>query len=133
MPTLSAVPDLTGRFGPYGGTYVPETLVAAAPLVLVGAAALVLVGGYAAAVLAMVGAWSTLALAVAAREASGERRRQLSRAARRVQRWAPVALFATGCLLSLGATDPHSAAAPQLAVLAALVALWVTAAGRKGR
>ncbi|MGL4551817.1 MAG: tryptophan synthase subunit beta [Gemmataceae bacterium] len=27
--TLSAVPDAAGRFGPYGGRYVPETLIAA--------------------------------------------------------------------------------------------------------
>jgi len=29
MTVLSAVPDRTGRFGPYGGRYVPETLIAA--------------------------------------------------------------------------------------------------------
>jgi tryptophan synthase beta chain len=29
MTVLSAVPDRAGRFGPYGGRYVPETLVAA--------------------------------------------------------------------------------------------------------
>jgi tryptophan synthase beta chain len=29
MPTLSAFPDASGRFGPYGGRYVPETLIAA--------------------------------------------------------------------------------------------------------
>src|SRR3954469_24788667 len=29
MPTLSAFPDAAGRFGPYGGRYVPETLIAA--------------------------------------------------------------------------------------------------------
>src|SRR5204862_8052374 len=29
LPSLSAVPDLLGHFGPYGGTFVPETLVAA--------------------------------------------------------------------------------------------------------
>jgi tryptophan synthase beta chain len=28
-PSLAAVPDALGHFGPYGGTYVPETLVAA--------------------------------------------------------------------------------------------------------
>ncbi len=28
-PTVAAVPDLAGHFGPYGGTYVPETLVSA--------------------------------------------------------------------------------------------------------
>ena len=26
-PTLTAVPDITGHFGPYGGTFVPETLI----------------------------------------------------------------------------------------------------------
>ena len=29
MTSLASVPDLTGHFGPYGGTFVPETLVAA--------------------------------------------------------------------------------------------------------
>src|SRR5262249_34680866 len=29
MSTLSAFPDAAGRFGPYGGRYVPETLIAA--------------------------------------------------------------------------------------------------------
>jgi tryptophan synthase beta chain len=29
MTTLSAVPDAAGRFGPYGGRFVPETLIAA--------------------------------------------------------------------------------------------------------
>lgn len=29
MPTLAAVPDALGRFGPFGGRYVPETLIAA--------------------------------------------------------------------------------------------------------
>jgi tryptophan synthase beta chain len=29
LPAGSAVPDATGHFGPYGGTYVPETLVSA--------------------------------------------------------------------------------------------------------
>src|ERR1041385_1787130 len=30
MPnTLSTIPDPTGHFGPYGGVYVPETLIAA--------------------------------------------------------------------------------------------------------
>jgi tryptophan synthase beta chain len=29
MTALSAVPDASGRFGPYGGRYVPETLIAA--------------------------------------------------------------------------------------------------------
>ena len=29
MPTLSSVPNASGRFGVFGGTYVPETLVAA--------------------------------------------------------------------------------------------------------
>src|SRR3982751_4401468 len=29
MSTLSALPDALGHFGPYGGTFVPETLVAA--------------------------------------------------------------------------------------------------------
>src|SRR4029077_21186705 len=29
LPTLSSVPDALGHFGPYGGTFVPETLVAA--------------------------------------------------------------------------------------------------------
>ena len=29
LPSLSAVPDALGHFGPYGGTFVPETLVAA--------------------------------------------------------------------------------------------------------
>ncbi|MFQ3592623.1 MAG: tryptophan synthase subunit beta [Gemmataceae bacterium] len=29
MTALSAVPDRAGRFGPYGGRYVPETLIAA--------------------------------------------------------------------------------------------------------
>jgi tryptophan synthase beta chain len=28
-PPLSSVPDSTGHFGPYGGTFVPETLIAA--------------------------------------------------------------------------------------------------------
>lgn len=28
-PSLSSVPDLSGHFGPYGGTFVPETLVSA--------------------------------------------------------------------------------------------------------
>src|SRR4051794_38528467 len=28
-PSLSLVPDSLGHFGPYGGTFVPETLVAA--------------------------------------------------------------------------------------------------------
>ena len=28
-PSLSQVPDATGRFGRFGGRYVPETLVAA--------------------------------------------------------------------------------------------------------
>ena len=29
MTSLASVPDITGHFGPYGGTFVPETLVAA--------------------------------------------------------------------------------------------------------
>src|SRR6478736_299648 len=29
MSTLSSLPDAAGRFGPYGGRYVPETLIAA--------------------------------------------------------------------------------------------------------
>ncbi|HYE18555.1 MAG TPA: tryptophan synthase subunit beta [Tepidisphaeraceae bacterium] len=29
LPSLSTVPDVSGHFGPYGGTFVPETLVAA--------------------------------------------------------------------------------------------------------
>ncbi len=29
LPSLSSVPDSLGHFGPYGGTYVPETLIAA--------------------------------------------------------------------------------------------------------
>jgi tryptophan synthase beta chain len=29
MPSLAALPDTKGRFGPYGGRYVPETLIAA--------------------------------------------------------------------------------------------------------
>ncbi len=29
MTSLASVPDATGHFGPYGGTFVPETLVAA--------------------------------------------------------------------------------------------------------
>ena len=27
LPPLSSVPDARGHFGPYGGTFVPETLV----------------------------------------------------------------------------------------------------------
>src|SRR6266496_3358147 len=29
LPSLSSVPDALGHFGPYGGTFVPETLIAA--------------------------------------------------------------------------------------------------------
>ena len=29
MPKLQAPPDRRGRFGPYGGRFVPETLIAA--------------------------------------------------------------------------------------------------------
>ena len=29
LPPLSSVPDALGHFGPYGGTFVPETLIAA--------------------------------------------------------------------------------------------------------
>ena len=91
-------------------------------LVAVGVIALIGSGGYAAVTLAALGLAALLALSLAARGPGG---RGLRRAVRRAERWAPVAFFAVACLLSLWSVDPHGAPAPQLAGLAALVALWL--------
>ena len=93
-------------------------------LVVLGALFLVVAGGYAAASLALLGILTLLVLSVAARRAPTERRR-IRRGVRRGERWAPAALFAVACLLSLRAADPHAALGPQLAGLAGLAALWL--------
>jgi arabinofuranan 3-O-arabinosyltransferase len=89
--------------------------------VFAGAAALVVLGGWAAVIVAVLGAVALITLTLAAREGPGP----LARRVRAGERWAPVALFALACLLSLRAPDPHVAGEPQLAAVAALVALWL--------
>jgi len=83
-------------------------------LLVLGAVFLIVAGGYAAASLVLLGVLALLVL----------RRRPWIR---RAGRWAPVALWALGCVLSLRAATPHIAIGPQLAGLAALAALWLGA------
>jgi len=80
----------------------------------------------------VLGSAALLLLSRAARKAPAEQRRKIRRGARLAEWWAPAGLFAVACLLSLGATYPHTALGPQLAGLAALVALGLGAlpAGR---
>ena len=149
--TIEFAPDRAYRAGLAGGAVLAAALVLAAlpfgragaaatvpvrlgrprrrrrvrVLVVAGAVALLVTGGFAAAFLALLGLAALLALSVVARNAPGEQRRRLRSAVDRAERWAPVALFALACALSLSATTPHSAVAPQLAGLAALAALWL--------
>ncbi|GIM92094.1 coagulation factor 5/8 type [Paractinoplanes toevensis] len=95
------------------------------PLVLLGGLFLVVAGGYAAAAVALLGSLALVVLPTVARTAPAEKQRAFRRAVLRVERWAPVALFAFACLLSLRAPFPHSAPGPQLAGLAALASLWL--------
>jgi hypothetical protein len=83
---------------------------------LAGLVALVVAGGYAAIALVAAG---VVAYVVAR---AGPRR-----TLRGLERWVAPALFALAGLLSLRAATPHLAAGPQLAGLAALVALWLAA------
>lgn len=94
-------------------------------LVVAGALALLFAGGAVAAFLAVLGVAALLALSRAARGSSAGQRRRTRRVVRLTERWAPVALFAAACLLSLGAAYPHTAVGPQLAGVAALAALWL--------
>ena len=85
-----------------------------AALLVLSAVFLVAAGGYAAAALALLG---ILALLIFGRRPG----------IRRVERWAPVVLWALAGVLSLRSATPHVAIGPQLAGLAALAALWLGA------
>ncbi|GIE94364.1 alpha-(1-_3)-arabinofuranosyltransferase domain-containing protein [Paractinoplanes rishiriensis] len=102
-------------------------------LLVIGAVALVGVGGYAATGLMAAG----LALLVAVNLAGRGGTPGVRRGFLRVEWWAASTAFAVAGLLSVRANEPHVAAAPQLAALAALTLLWLSlwrgpAAGGRG-
>ncbi|MET3421622.1 arabinofuranan 3-O-arabinosyltransferase [Actinoplanes tereljensis] len=130
---LAALPFRRRRAAPAGGESVAlgdeERVVPSRrrdiPLVLLGGLFLVVAGGYAAAAVALFGILAVVVLSAVARAAPVMQQRAFLRAVLLVERWAPVALFAFACLLSLRAPFPHSAPGPQLAGVAALAALWL--------
>ncbi|SIN25804.1 arabinofuranan 3-O-arabinosyltransferase [Micromonospora cremea] len=95
---------------------------------VVGAAALLTVGGIWAVVLATVGALVLVALGVLAPHLHRSELRRLRRISRLVAWLLPVLCFGVAGWISL--VDPlhHTSAAPQLAALAALTALWCSVA-----